>query len=836
MIVLLLVVAVTGSLGLLFYYLEATVQVSRDLRNQLQDFYTCDGLDRIVVHLVEDYVAQAPAPGAEGLETWICSQGGGCGTRALPDLVPDGFQLEVFSVETIDDGRVGPLPTGPFRGMESDQSRVQVVIEVVIDQADVPYRCRITRDVAFARVVGTQFFLRGEGYTDWFPTRDTDIEARAHVDGDLCFASSASLRLSRLTASGGLLHPSHEDCLTDRPPLSGTAEVATTPDFDTFSTWSEGTDHGCTACGGTVDDWEVYAQVTWRGRALDGAHRVPPLQLDVEAPPPVQHGADALGATVDNADTVRMALEPVADATAADVLAASLARQAHVRILNGTWYLQDPDDPDAWPGVPIWSDHPGRLTSAAEVGVVVGGLGIGQEDLRTARGWGSQPPRRFSYYRVNPSNGLMHNPTPAREHVVSYGSLARTGAGKWMPGRWVTAGSTTPGVAGTATVTGLVAARSGVGCSTEPGPPARYLDATRGGFHDPQVEMAASASRAEVLPLNFDVSAFLEALDDDHTGELGSYFCDLGEGCLMNQPFNGIVWISATWPGSMDGQGTGHAQAPPPQGAQGPLPTAPQPMAPDHPAAQHALPMPLCSTDSDYVGERLTPDGFFVVPACGDYGYGDATAVGAARLTAVRLFHAEDLLDEEDGAAILDRDGDGQADGLTLASNLPVYLLGPANSGSDPSIADAATWTPLFVAADQLTVLSAAWDDGASPWGSLAAETLGDRTASDTLYHLSVLAGWSPSAEEEEASAWGGGVEGLLRTVEDWDEASAVFRGSLDIGFAAVHHRWPPSEEEDAGTPPVWDMAYDPHLADFDNAPPGAVRYVVHGPLRWEGR
>jgi len=828
-----LVVVVTGSLGLLFYALDSTVRVSRHQRHQLQSFYACDGLDRIVVALLDDYVSDAGSPDADGLEGWLCGVGGGCGEALLPELVPEGFELTDFAVDTVATGLVAPLATGPFRGLASEQTVLAVTMDLVKPHEELPYRCQIRREAAIGRVAGTQFFLRSEGYTDWFPDDAVAVDGRVHVNGDLCLAGRAGLRLGRVTASGSLLHPQNDACLTDEGPESGFAELATEAGFERFAIWSEGTDHGCTRCGGTDVPWTAWAEATWRGRVLDSAHGVASLRPAVEATPTVQSGADALGLPVDNAGTVRFAVEPLPGATDLDVLAASLSHQAHLRILNGVWYLQDPADPTAWPGVPIWSDHPGHLVSEGEEGVEAWGMPIGQEDVGDARGWKSQPPHRYSYYRFNPANGRLHVPTPSRDYVVSYGSLTRLDDGVWGPARWVDPGMRPKCKKGRGKQLGLVDAWTPAGCGEGASPTARHLDATRGGFRDPLVELQADTDdRANILPMNFDVAAFLDALADDGTGELGSYFCDAGDGCFMDEPFNGIVWISLTWPGSMaDGQ----PYAAPGQGDVGPLPTAEQPVGPGHAAAQQALPMPLCTTDRAYVGDDLTGGDFFVAPSCDDYGYGDRDADGAARPNAVRIFHAADLLAEGRGGPVLDRDGDGHADGLTLASNLPVYLLGPTNTTSDADDASSEAWTPFYVAADQVTLMSSAWDDEHAPWGERARDTAGGRVAADTTFCVSVLAGWARSAEDPGA-AYSGGVQGFLRTIEDWSGATATFRGALDIGYASVHHRWPPSDEAEVAVAPTWDLAHDPHLTNLDNSPPGAATYVVHGPTRWQGR
>ena len=61
------------------------------------------------------------------------------------------------------------------------------------------------------------------------------------------------------------------------------------------------------------------------------------------------------------------------------------------------------------------------------------------------------------------------------------------------------------------------------------------LNGTRSGFQDGHVQLGApsdAVNRAKILPINIDVNALIEALEDDSAGELGSYF---GPGSLTER-------------------------------------------------------------------------------------------------------------------------------------------------------------------------------------------------------------------------------------------------------------------------------------------------------------
>lgn len=106
--------------------------------------------------------------------------------------------------------------------------------------------------------------------------------------------------------------------------------------------------------------------------------------------------------------------------------------------------------------------------------------------------------------------------------------------------------------------------------------------------------------------------------------------------------------------------------------------------------------------------------------------------------------------------------------GLTIASDLPIYLEGNYN---------VTTSQPALVTGDAITFLSEKWQDARS-WGALSA-----RCAESTDYYVVVMTGNSPTT-------WGhynGGLENVLRFLEGWSGKTCFFRGALiDLWYSEV--------------------------------------------------
>lgn len=135
--------------------------------------------------------------------------------------------------------------------------------------------------------------------------------------------------------------------------------------------------------------------------------------------------------------------------------------------------------------------------------------------------------------------------------------------------------------------------------------------------------------------------------------------------------------------------------------------------------------------------------------------------------------------------------------GLTVASQNPVYIQGdyntgtttsttavPANSTGNPNNTDSPvvsgyTRKPAAVIADAVMLLSNNWSD------SNASSSVTNRVASNTTYNMAILAGFMPSGYDPDgsgsAAAYGysGGANNFPRFLENWSSKSCTYYGSM---------------------------------------------------------
>jgi len=525
---------------------------------------------------------------------------------------------------------------------------------------------------------------------------------------------------------------------------------------------------------------------------------------------------------------------------------------------------------------------------------------VGQAQLASLHGW-TTPPRWYSYYAFNPGTNRLcdiDDGTACANHntvgVVSYGVLHRmpVAAGQppyWIPGnRLMQATGTDDDTTiwcggGENTITNLQT-KSALqkncvsGAGTKDTQVANVIHATRSGFKDGHATRSAFIGdndvgvnnvswrnrRSQHLPQNLDVAALQAALNDTSVGELGWHFSNVG------RPFNGIVYLTNSWPGSMDNfsaAGTGVAESWPNQGAldsttatgvtsQFASATTFQQLpsgrvagnwdnhASDdfHHLEQNALPYHLCS--GNLGGDPYDPAGVggarFLIPDCADYDY---TSLVAPRLAAfptfVRVHNGAHLNPAADQAyAASGVPADTLPEGLSVVTNIPVGVLGEFNTSSDVTSEAAAPWFPGLVAGDMLYMMSNAWTDTASPWGAgdISHGSSGidpfKRSASDTTYNVAVLAGWTAISETQINNMHSGGVHNFSRYLERWG-ARHIVNGSFLVGFGSVYSRVAISFSGQAFGAPQREWRFDPHLNALGNQPPGAPRYTVAATESW---
>ena len=849
--VMILLAVVAGALSALLASVVTSGRTTGDVLQRRQGFYACDGIGRAFAVLAQKYVAEDPTPTSEELENYMCLNAGGCGgTVLLPTLTMEPFSLVDFTIE-LADVRNGMIPNGPFTGMNAWMADLKFSMRAKHENSD--FACTSEQEGTLGQISMFQFFLFGDGYIDWFPGPAQDVVGRVHSNDDFCFSSGNSFRLSQVTAAKRLMHGINPECKKTNN-ASHTAQIATNADFNLFSTWTPQTDHDCVDCGGTDMTWAEYATATWGAYAQDMAHGVPTLRLPISGGAETQAGKNTNGDLMVNHDNSRVLIDPVLPGEDEDVRNQKFACKADIRLINGVWYLREnptDTDPCDWPGTPIWSDHPGNFPAPLTDEDGLDTFVVGQHNLKVDRSW-STTPARFSYYRTDVQNpgvapgGAMLPPEAGKTPVVSYGSLYReaTSPPQWRPGHWVGSGNfdycydPTPSGTFPPTLTAVPVldttglfdvmdsstatqeALCGTGNVLVP-VTTRLLNGTRSGFQDGHVQLGAPVDpidRAKILPININVDAFIEALLDTSDGELGSYF---GPGSLTEREFNGILYVTHTWPGALEGFPDNESLPPQLHGAL----SDPQQSAglPAHPAGESMIPYPLCiapgantyfpDDEFDFV-DTLTQETRFHMPSCDLY---DNSNNGGSRPNAVRLFHARDLRPGDSG--VLPK-------GLSVVTNLPLYVLGAANETSNAIDETDTNWKPFLVAGDQVMLLSNNWDDKNSRWDMLTADTT--RTATETHHHIAMLSGWSEST----STVYGGGIENFPRYLEAWSGVNHFLRGSLVMGFHSVYYPWKRSGGG-AYSPPLRQWFFDPHYELMTNQPPGAPRYDVYAVRRW---
>ncbi|MCK4606187.1 MAG: hypothetical protein KAU35_02705 [candidate division Zixibacteria bacterium] len=138
-------------------------------------------------------------------------------------------------------------------------------------------------------------------------------------------------------------------------------------------------------------------------------------------------------------------------------------------------------------------------------------------------------------------------------------------------------------------------------------------------------------------------------------------------------------------------------------------------------------------------------------------------------------------------------------DGLTIASENPVYTLGDFNSVNKK---------PAAILADAVTFLSSAWDD------LMGGSSVDDREAVNTTVNASYLTG----NIETTVSNYNGGFENLPRFLEKWGGKDFNWSGSAVNLWSSVQAtgNWNGTYY----TPPNRNWQYDSDLDDPANIPP----------------
>jgi hypothetical protein len=841
-LVMMLLLLLAGILTTLIVNLEGSIAIGESAVHRRQAFHMAEGVQVAAVEVAAARLRSLPVapelprndPGFDAaLASMLASQEvdveNTVNARILRTVVP-GYTIAPVDIGSLRAAEQTVLTEGAFAGMQAQVQRFEVTVEARRDDDETPASVQLVAEVSRATISMFQFYVFADGYLDLDPGGPVTATGRIHTNGDFCIAGQPVV--DTVTAAGRVLmsNPNTHGLCRRRAGEANTIRIATDDNFSTFATMT--IDH-------TSPSWPSV-ETTFNRHLLDQTHNVSSLRMPVSGRPRVQAGASVLAmeqapstaapnpaAKEDNTTSMRFLVDPVLVDEPEDVRRQKFAFKADLRIVDGVWFLRDPNDPAAI-GTPIWSDHVGNLAATDVYPGFPGenGLGItnhrfiGQEELRSTLGWGAINPHRFSYYGFTDElNGLYRWTWNGTRAVVSYGVLHNEGGNVFSPGHINAA------LTATARSVGLADFLRGMRSGFKNG----WMEA-RSESTDPDVNEGASAeevARSRLLPLNFDVAAFIAALKDCTAGELGSYFpgtCGGG-----GRRFNGIVFISATWPGSLDGLGESAAT----HDFAALWPAQPRGDGDFHNAR---LPMPLCGQASRPLKEAIGGTLMQTSP-CGALD----RASGGPFVNFVRVFNAQHINPPVDrGYAGVTIPANALPDGLTIATNLPIAVLGHANLDTTPKIGrnhvpSPDHFVPFLIAGDRFHRQSVAWDDFDANWREPMKDSSTRRLAQTTTQHLEILAGWNPTpvrplAGHDHSSD---GFEDFPRYNERWncDGASAFanYFGSIVVAFASVYERT--GANNDSGHLsngryttcfPRRNEGFDFHLEDPNNQPPGA--------------
>ena len=715
--------------GTMLSYLAAAEKTSGRQRQNREAYYVCDGLGRVVTRSTVDVLADSSRfEEGDDLDVVLRAAVETHLGPNLRDVLPTGYSLEngpeSFAYRDVDtDESFGTVGLGRFSGLTGQ--RRTFTYDLALKKIN-ESTCKTTATVDTMRIPFGELALFSDETLRICPSwRASDVTrtARYHINGDL---NVGNVTLPRTTMTG---------------------ELST----ECSDSGSGGQVKFCAGdiCIGSGSGGSALANIGGLTTTLfsDRARGTSALTLSVTGRK-AQHGVriddNVVGPETSNKDNFRFLVDPGFNSDSASVKAMKLAHAAHIRIIDGVWYMRDKST-NAWPGKAVWSDHPSdyKITAAGspeEFAVVASARDVGQSDL-----YGGVQPNRYS---AVDGNGNVN------EGVVSYGFLRRTSAAGALPAVW---------------------APDDGGADQH----AKAESAARRGFVDMHARRdfldRGLTNTGNILPVNFDMNAFLNAVADTDANELGDE--------LKKAGFEGerdlLVWIGSTWGGSLKGL----------------IDSADRPdRAPNIvvDTADNPFPYPMCDsglgdTDPRHCGESRRPN-------------------------AVRVFNA--------GTSLI-------STRVTIASSLPLYVLGSVDRMPAASTGRPAPVIPrrnffaatdlsynmddgpdVLFAADAVTLLSDEWQDTDRPWllasgaGPDTAVARGGATAPIPAYNASFMMGRTingPTAASLTPAEPGDpiptgakapfGLERSLRFLERWptvDDAPLV-TGSLLIGFRSVY-------------------------------------------------
>lgn len=749
----------------------------------------------------------------------------------IAQKVPAGYTIDSVTVSEPINIPLKAIPVGPFRGMVAPQKEMEITYQIKRDGSlwtdGDGTKISLTLNLdKISPLQFAQFWDLPSAEIYW--NGGSILRGPIHSNGDLCMNSSWGGPLhieQRMTASGRAMNGVDPRCrlrngtMWDNHTVLRLPSSATLPWTRGQGTTGGGQTNGCTNCNGINQPWLTYSQWHLDSQIIDSALRTRSAKLHESKLSVTQNGlfgtaGDATAEQTTNQGTMRFLVDPPLASDPAEVKEIKFATKADLRIIDGVWYLKDPDMEVAWPGIPIWSDHPGRKKDKWN-------LDVGQLDLSDRWSWTSVP-RRFSPYRYDSGVSRI---VPSATGTLFYGqanynsSVAQViptigtdrCSGAQSPSVYC-ADPRNPGTNANASFGGcgmanpttpLTCLWNGAAATNIP-PEAIYLLSTRQGFRDPSLSsgpFSPTPSRDRILPANLSLRRLSDAITDTTPGELGSYF---GATNFMERNFNGIVYISMSWPGSDSGFASPAIVADLTPPIQGGNIDATQ-VSVGTPSEQRAIPYQLCTDDPNFIGRPYdqdsvgsTPVHRFYIPSCSTYGR--AAGKNGAYINAIRIVEGQDL------SAFA-------STGLSIVSNIPVYLDSGINTVG---------WVPTLIAGDQVTYMTG-YASSRDNWNNNG--YAGD--PGPQYWNVAIMGGWNldpgnPSSSTE--------MPGRIDNWAEWRNNIANITGSLVIGWHPVYYR---SGRSSHGTAPSG-MRHDPRFNDPNQRPPGMPEIWYANVKQWQ--
>ena len=869
-LVLMLVLVLSATLATALVAVNASQTVSESAVHRRQAFHNAEGVGVAVTELASAKLRtlpmEPPLPKSHPdydtqLAAMLATQT--TDTNLFIEANKAKFQTPNFVVErslvsNLLPAQLRVLGNGPFQGMQAQVQSFDVDVLVSREHSRSPGRQSIFAQVERATISMFQFYVFADGYLDLDPGAAVKTSGRIHANGDFCIAGQPVIET--VTSAGRILvsnHSSgHHECRrrAGEPPGADGIQVKL----------SSGSRQLPITFDHTNSDWKSRALADYEGHLRDSAHDVIALRMPLSGTPLVQAGANVLAmeavtgvvgedpsrlmpidqAKEDNTTSMRFLVDPMLKNEPEDVRRQKFAFKADIRIVDGVWFLRNEAAPET-PGLAIWSDHPGagdtdyvdnETVKIADT-IVNTTKDVGQEDLRAAHLWPATPVN-FSYYGFNTTGSpSISTSTWARtaaspRAVISYGLLHKTTSNSvWSPGVYQTA---TPGP------TKLAATVQD------------FVDGTRNGIKNGWLEVrseengadpggdgssATETARSRVLPINFDIAGLSAALQNCNKGELGSYFPATCSGTGSGRAFNGIVFVTSTWPGQMDGLGDTPATS-------GFATLAP--FQPGNGGANPEAPSSMCSASATSLFDVTVP-----ARRCSEIVRETAAPhVHSAFPSVLRVFNGKTVspASSTSYAGVTIR-ANLYPHGLTIATNLPIIAQGDINADTTPHdsaglVLAADHFVPVLLAGDRFHRTSVNWQDHFANWQDPMKTNFAKRVGLQTTQYIEILAGWNPTPSKPLSGHdhSSDGFEDFPRYNECWSEL-AIFRGSIVVAFASVFERAGANNAD--GHPgtggylpcfPGREEGFDHHLSDPINQPPGAPLIVAQSVGFWQAR